>query len=185
MKLKKVLLYTTLSFCFLGCLTGCASEKIVEDDVDKKEEEKVEANCTITECIKQIEPSNSVEEINTIMGFEGKKSDYSEDTTWKLDDKNWITLKYAGESPILQATIDKDSIKNEDVKLPSSTELKKMLNNGSFTYKELVEKLGGVEGTLNSKTTSSVSYIWVNKSKQTLSATFNNKSGKCTIASYR
>lgn len=182
MKLKRMLAYAVISLCVIECLTGCASDKKTEEN---QKEEVVQGNCVVTECIKQIDTSNSIEEINTILGFEGTKSDYSEEYTWKLSDKNWITLKYAGDSPILQATIDKETIKNETIKFPSSTELKEMLNNGSFTYEELVDKLGGIEGTLSSKTTSSVGYIWVNKHNQVLSATFNNKSGKCTIASFR
>ncbi len=182
MNLKRNLIWTMLSLCALGLITGCASEEVVEE---KKEEETPKGNCVVTDCIKQIETSNSVEEINDIIGFEGTKSDYSEERTWKLDSKNWITLKYAGESPILQATIDKDKIKNENIKLPTSSELQTMLNNGSFTYEELVDKLNGIEGILDSKTTKSVGYIWVDKNKRVLSATFNNESGKCTIASFR
>lgn len=182
MKLRKFLQCTIISFCVIGLLTGCTNEKEVEE---KKKEDVVKGNCVVTECIKQLETSNSVEEINAVIGFEGTKSEYSDDYTWKLSDKNWITLKYAGTSPILQATIDKESIKNEAITLPKATELREMLNNGSFTYEELVEKVGGVEGTLDSKTTSSKGYIWVDKHNQTLSATFNNESGKCTIASYR
>ncbi len=183
MDLKKFLVCTIISLCTTLCFTGCTSDN---DDVEeKKEEEVVKGNCVVTECIKQLDTSNSVEEINSIIGFEGTKSDYSEERTWKLSDKNWITLKYAGDSPILQATIDKESIKNENVKFPLSSELKEMLNNGSFTYEELVDKLDGIEGTLDSKTTKSVGYIWVDKNNRVLSATFNNESGKCTIASFR
>lgn len=96
-----------------------------------------------------------------------------------------ITLKYAGDSPILQATIDKESVKNENIKLPKSSELQEMLNNGSFTYEELVVKLDGIEDNLSNKTTGSVGYIWVDKNNRFLSATFNNESGKCAIASFR
>ena len=59
-----------------------------------------------------------------------------------------------------------------------------MLNNGSFTYEELVEKVGG-EGTLTSISADSVIYTWVDKHEQRLSATFNKDTGKCSIASYR
>lgn len=182
MNLKKNLIWSMISLCAIGCFTGCTSDNA---EVEDKKEEETKGNCVVTECIKQLEPANSVEEINDIVGFEGTKSDYSDERTWKLDSKNWITLKYAGDSPILQATIDKESIKNENIKLPKSSELQEMLNNGSFTYEELVAKLDGIEGTLSSKTTGSVGYIWVDKSNRVLSATFNNESGKCTIASFR
>lgn len=175
MKLRKILVCTIVSLC----ITGCASEQMEE-----KKEETPKGNCVVTECIKQLEVTNTVEEINSIIGFEGEKNEYSNDYTWELDSKNWITLKSAGESPIIQATIDKDTLKQEELSFPTSSKLQEDLNNGSFTYHELVEKLGGIEGTLAGKTSSSVSYIWVNKSKQTLRATFNSKSEKCTIASF-
>lgn len=183
MKLKKIFTYSIISLFTISCVVGCSNS--ANEVEEEKQKEEVKGNCVVTECIKQLETSNTVEEINEIIGFVGTKSDYSEERTWKLDSKNWITLKYAGGNPILQATIDKESIKNENIKLPLSSELREMLNNGSFTYEELVEKVGGVEGTLSSKTSSSVSYMWVDKHNQVLSATFNNESGKCTIASYR
>lgn len=109
----------------------------------------------------------------------------SSDPMWKFDSKNWISFKsYSENSITIQATIDKESLKNEDIKLPLSSDLQKDLNNGSFTYEELAEKIGG-EGTLTSISENSRIYTWVDKSSQRLSATFNNKSGKCTIASYR
>ncbi len=182
MKLKKIFANSIIGLFTISCIVGCSS---TNNEAEEQKKEEVKGNCVVTECIKQLEASNSVEEINNIIGFEGTKSEYSEERTWKLDSKNWITLKYAGESPILQATIDKESIKNDNIKLPLSSELQEMLNNGSFTYEELVEKVGGVEGTLSSKTTSSVSYMWVDKHNQVMRATFNNESGKCTIVSYR
>ena len=182
MKFKKGFMFMTVVLLTISFTIGCSNNKKVEE---KPQEEETKGKCVVTECIKQLETTNTIEEINEIIGFEGTKSEYSEEYTWKLNSKNYIMLKYAGDSPILQATIDKETIKNENVKLPLSSELREMLNNGSFTYEELVEKLGGIEGVLNSKTSSSVGYIWVDKHNQALSATFNNKTGKCTIASYR
>lgn len=140
-------------------------------------------NYDVIEAMKHIEVTNTVEEINEILGFEGETSEFSGDTTWKIDSKNWITLKKGANSPIIQATIDKESIKNDKVTLPSRTELQELLNKG-ITYEELVEKLGA-EGILESKTNGSVGYIWADKNGQRLGATINNESGKCTVASYR
>lgn len=140
-------------------------------------------NYDVIEAIKHIEVTNTIEEINEILGFEGETSEFSGDCTWKIDSKNWITLKKGVDSPILQATIDKESIKNDNVTLPSQKELQELLNKG-MTYEELVEKLGA-EGTLESKTSTSIGYIWADKNGQRLGATINNESGKCTVASYR
>lgn len=178
--MKKKLLTVLLCGGFMFGLTGCSGE---EEGFDDKPQDEVKGNCAVTECMKQINTSNTVEEITNIIGVEVEES--GKEYTWRLDSKNYIKLKLQTGNPILQATIDKDTIKNDNINLLKASELQEMLNNGSFTYQELVEKLGGVEGILDSKTTNSVGYIWVNKSKITLSATFNNKTGKCTIASIR
>lgn len=186
---SKTILYIIAGVCAVGVIgliiIGIMDNNATPEPDTKTEEVFEQSNCTIEECIKQIEVANSVEEINKIIGFDGNKNDYSDDYTWKLDSKNWITRKNAGDSHIIQATIDKDSIKNESLSLPTSAELKKWLDDGSFTYEKLVEKLGGAKGTMSSKTSTSVGYTWVDKNSQTLSATFNNESKKCTVASIR
>ena len=182
MKLKKMMLRSMAVLCVLCLATGCSKEQQEE----KKEEKKVVSNCSIVECMKKIEATNTIEEINDIIGFESTTDAMiSSDPMWKFDSKNWISFKsYSENSITIQATIDKESLKNEDIKLPLSSDLQKDLNNGSFTYEELAEKIGG-EGTLTSISENSRIYTWIDKSSQRLSATFNNKSGKCTIASYR
>ena len=178
MKFRKIILGSLVTLCTLGFVTGCSEEKL-EDT--KKEEPK--GNCTVKECILKIEASSTKEDINKIIGFDGETSEFSGETTWKLDSKNWITLKPGTDSSIIQATIDKETLKDEKVKLPTSKELQELINEG-ITYQEMVEKLGA-EGTLSSKSSGSVSYIWADKNGQRLGATFNNKSGKCTVASFR
>ncbi len=181
MKLKKFTLgILTIAFAFLF-VTGCSKEELEEN-----KEEEVKSNCSIVECMKKIEISNTMEEINAIIGFESTvDAMIGSDLIWKFDSKNWISFKTYGENDItIQATIDKESIKDENIKLPSSSDLQKDLNNGSFTYEELVEKIGG-SGTLTSISKNSHIYTWVDKNSQRLSATFNNESGKCTIASFR
>ncbi len=136
--------------------------------------------------MKKIEVTNTMKEINDIIGFESTTdASIGSDPIWKFDSKNWISFKtYSNDNITIQATIDKESIKNDKIKLPLSSELQKNLNNGSFTYEELVAKIGG-EGTLTSISKGSRSYTWVDKTGQKLGATFNNESGKCTVASYR
>ena len=160
-------------------------EKENNQTVAQKGNESTEkkGNYDVIEAMKHIEATNTVEEINEILGFEGETSEFSGETTWKLDSKNWITLKPGTDSQILQATIDKESLKDDKVTLPAQKELQELLNNG-ITYEELVEKIGA-EGTMNSKTKGSVGYIWADKNGQRLGATINNESGKCTVASYR
>lgn len=182
MKLRNIALGFITILCVLCFTTGCSKE----NEVDEKEDEKVIGNCTIVECMKQLEPTHTMEDIDKIIGFASTTDAMiGSDPIWKFDSKNWISFVKSGEDDItIQATIDKESIKNEDVKLPSSSDLKKDLNNGSFTYEEFVKKVGG-EGTLTSISKGSRIYTWVEKNGQRLSATFNNKSGKCTIAIFR
>lgn len=169
-----------------ACTTGQGNGENANGDAADDTENDVAAQKQKAEetigYINQLEVTNTVEEINAIIGVEGTKSEYSEEYKWEIDDKNYIMLKFAGDSPILQATVNKEAVKNEDLSLPSASELQQMLNDGSFTYQELVEKMDGVEGYLSGKTSGSVSYSWVDKHNMKLSATFNNESGKCTIA---
>lgn len=178
--MKKTIAIAILFLCTLFFITGCTEEK-----TDEKTKEEVKGNCTIVECMKKIEPTNTIEEINDIIGFESTTDAMiGSDPIWKFDSKNWITFKNYNGDVTIQATIDKESLKNNEIKLPSASDLQKDLNNGSFTYEELVEKIGG-EGTLTSISKGSFSYTWVDKSSQRLGATFNKASGKCTVASYR
>lgn len=181
MRFKKMLSGSVIFFCALCLTAGCTEEKI-----DEKLKEEVKGNCTIVECMKKIEATNTMEEMNDIIGFESTTdATIGSDPIWKFDSKNWISYKtYGNDNITIQATIDKESIKDDKIKLPSSSDLQKNLNNGSFTYEELAEKVGG-EGTLTSISKGSLSYTWVDKSGQKLGATFNKESGKCTVASYR
>lgn len=148
-------------------------------------EQNPNAKVTITEAMQQIKPGSTQEEITEIIGFEPTTDAMiGSDPIWKFDSKNWISYKVYNDSVTIQATINKEDLKDENIKLPTATELQQKLNNGSFTYKELVEMVGG-EGTLTSISDGSMIYTWVDKHDQRLGATFNKETGKCTIASYR
>ena len=169
-------------------LVGCAKQN--NDGLQEEEKkEEVKGKCEVRECIKMLEVTNSVEEINEVIGFEAEKSEFSETYTWKLSSDNWITLNNTGTSPILQATIDKSNLKNEDNDFSVYNDIKKLLDKGkSVTYEALVEKLGGVDGTLAGKTSTSDRYIWVDKNERIFSATISNtgkNKGKCTIISLK
>jgi len=178
MQLKKLILSSIIMLCAICFITGCSEEKLEE-----KPKEAPKGNCTVVECMKKIEASNTTEEITAIIGFEPTVSEFSGEATWKLDSKNWITLKPFNDSQTIQATIDKESIKDENIKLPSQKELQELINKG-ITYEGLVEKLGA-EGTLESKSSGSTGYVWADKNGQRLGVSINNKSKKCTVASYR
>lgn len=187
MKMKKLICYLIIGVVSLGLVNGCSNSSTKMEVT--KEEEKVKSNCEIEECIKLIEPSNSIEEINEIIGFEAEKSEYSETYKWKLSDKTWIdaTPSSSDSSYSLSANFDKSKIKNDKADFSNFTDIKKSLEKGeSFTYEEMNEKVGGVEGILAGKTSTSKRYIWVNKNEQTFSATFSDtRDGKASIISLR
>lgn len=179
--MKKKIITVIFGIMVLSITAGCNQN--LKDDTTEKEE--VKGNCTIVECMKKINATNTKEEIDEIIGFETTTDAMiGSDPIWKFDSKNWISFKTSNGSTTIQATIDKESIKNDDINLPSSSDLQKDLNNGSFTYEELVEKVGG-DGTLTTISEGSLSYTWVDKNVQRLGATFNKKSGKCSVASFR
>ena len=190
MKNKTVVIVIAVIFIVILAILGfiALGEKDSSNvgDTNNKQQEVKGNYEDVVEAMKHIEPTNTVEEINDIIGFESTTDAMiGSDPIWKFDSKNWISFKTSGNDNItIQATIDKESIKNDNIKLPSSSDLQKDLNNGSFTYEELVQKIGG-EGILTSISKGSKSYTWVDKTGQRLGATFNNESGKCTVASYR
>ncbi len=149
-------------------------------------QEVANANYTIVETMQKVKPTNTQEEITEIVGFEPTvDAMIGSDPIWKFDKNNWISYKTSSDGKVtVQATIDKESLKDENIQFPSASDLQKDLNNGSFTYEELVKKVGG-EGTLTTVSTGSKSYTWVDKNGQKLGATFNGETGKCTVASYR
>lgn len=149
-------------------------------------QETPNANFTIIETMQKVKPTNTQEEITEIIGFEPTvDAMIGSDPIWKFDKKNWISYKVSSDGKAtIQATIDSDSLKNDNISLPSASDLQKDLDNGSFTYEELVEKIGD-EGALTTVSAGSKSYTWIDGNGQKMGATFNNESGKCTVASYR
>ena len=97
MKKSKLLVVTFMCMLSLFLVTGCAS-KTTKDEVkkdDTKETSKLKAKCSALECIKKIEPENTVEEVNEIVGVEGKlTSEEYNIYEYDLGNDEKITLKY-------------------------------------------------------------------------------------------
>lgn len=184
MNLKKIFLSLILGIFSVGIITGCDGSKKIEKE---QTTETSQGNCQVLDCIKQIEVTNSVKEINEIIGVEGEISDTSKNVKWKLNSKESITLTYAGEAPILQANYDRTTIKNEQNDFSSYSDIADKLKKGkTVTYEEIKEIVGGLDGTLEGKTSSSNSYAWVDKNGRVLRATIkNDKKKSCSIISLR
>lgn len=148
-------------------------------------------NCTVFECMGKIEATNTIAEINDIIGFEAKEKDKStEDSTskwvlyiWELTDNTSIEARYyeTTKSLYLEANYPSDMIKNDKVDLSRANEMKSKINQeGGLMYDEAKSMLGDVDGVLVKKDSSSNTYIWANKNGGNVTAHFN-KSGKCTF----
>lgn len=191
MKFKKIVYFMVASVFVLGLTTGCSSNgKKLEpskgkSDNTQKEEKK--GKCTIVECMKSIETTNSVEDINNIIGFEGEPvSEGSSTYIWRFSDTTKIEYTPSGGQGSISATIDRSTIKDKKVDFSKYDEIKTLLNSGtSLTYDEFKEKVGGVEGTIVGKSSLSKRYTWVNSQGGYLTASFSEKTGKCTIVTGR
>lgn len=182
---KKLLTILVGGILILGMATGCTEQK--ENEKLKNEvEEKSKGNCEAEECIKLIEPEMKVEEINEIIGFDGEKKDETDAYVWQLTEKSKIEVEYKDDLGTITATMDKDKIKSENLKLSTCYDIQNSIKNGTtFTYEEMVEKFEGIEGYLATKAPTFKRYIWV-KDNQTFGATFSDSlDGKCSIVSLR
>ena len=187
------------AFCLclsLALLTGCGSKKSEEKKEDKtsnkteeKQEEKSKGNCSVFECIKQLDPEGKLEDANKIIGFEGTVKTDAETYIvyeWKLTSDTSVTINFMKKYD--NATIDidfPDSMINEKADFSKWNDMKSKISKGTFTYDEFVESVGGVQGTLTKKSKSSETYRWVNSNNGYLSASFDSKNKKCSFASGR
>ncbi|MBR6073191.1 MAG: hypothetical protein IKP76_02585 [Bacilli bacterium] len=145
-------------------------------------------NCTVFECLNKIEATNTIEEINGIIGFEGRvKEESAEDSsskwklyTWELTEDTSIEAKrYEDTKSIyLEAKYPNDLVKQDQVDLSKANDLKAKVNKGAY-YDEIKADLGNVDGILVKKDSYSKTYIWANKNGGKLTANFN-KDNKCT-----
>lgn len=181
MKIKKLLCAMMIGLS-LVCFTGCQEQ---EQKQEEKEEEIVKGNCDVKECIKLLNATDSIEKMNEVIGFEAEKD--GEDYKWQITKKTSLTAKKSGDNYILQTTMIKEELASEEVDFGVYSELKELLDKGtSFTYEEAVKKLNGVEGVLSSKTSTSESYMWVDKHNRVFRATFSNTiNKKCSIMSLK
>ncbi len=101
------------------------------DNPDTISEQNPNAKVTIIEAMQKIKPSSTQEEITELVGFEPTTDAMiGSDPIWKFDSKNWISYKAYNDSVTIQATIDKEDLKDENITLPTATELQSMLNKG-------------------------------------------------------
>ena len=128
--------------------------------------------------------------MNKIIGFDAEKkneSDISTSYSWELNKDSSIDAnisKSDGTATIRIWYRTKDVTKRTD--FSNWDEIKKRLNSSEgLYYDDFVKLMGGVEGVLTEKSSSSLTYKWYNKEDGYLFAYFDAKTKKCTLASGR
>lgn len=165
---------------FLILITGCSSN--VNNDLNSLLTSK--GKCSAFECINNIEPTNTVEEINNIIGIIGQLTDEKYNKYyWELSDDSGIEVTYySGDTGTISVDFDNEVLKNEKVDFSKYDEIKSQLDSGqSLTYDEFVTKVGGVQGILIEKSEYNKVFIWVANDDSYLKATFSESTGKCTF----
>lgn len=185
--MKKFLLSVTVCLLAIISVTGCGKEttKKIKDNNQKKVEEKekkLKAKCSAVECIKKIEPENTVEEVNEIIGVDGvltnKDYNYYE---YDLGNDEKITLKYyKGTTATIEADFDKNSVADKKVDLSKLNELKPKVQAG-ISYDNFKKEIGNVDGVLVEKSQTTRRYMWVSKKGGNVRAAFRTKDNMCTF----
>lgn len=187
MKAKKILMALLV---VIGCgtlLTGCGAkeENNGSGSEPKASAQKSKGKCDLFECMKKIENATSIEDVNEVIGFEGVKQDGTSETTtkyeWELTDDTSIEVsEYKSSSSTsitsITANYEYDNIKNSKVDLTKLDELKSRINStDGLYYDDVKEILGGVDGELESISSYSKKYVWVNENGGYVHASFNLK----------
>lgn len=183
--MKKKIFSLISGFLILTILTGCNNNSTVENNNDSnKGTLNTKGNCIAVECIKKINPENTVEEINNIIGFEGKLTDEKYNKYyWELTDDTGVEVSYySGTKGTIRIYYDRDSLANKKVDFSRYDELKPKINEG-ISYKDFIAYIGGVEGTIIEKSSYSTKYVWVDEDGSYLNGSFSSSSGNCTLAS--
>ena len=170
----------------VGDVSSKASESSSEDMNSSGMETK--GNYDVFECIQKINPDNTLAEINEIIGFEGEDISSKGDGKvyyWQLTEDTGVQVQFF-DSGNAEIGIDfkNKSIANAKNDFSKFSEIKEKLDAGEkLTYDEFVKIIGGVEGVLEKKSTTTNGYTWVDKNGGYLIAQFDAETMECKIAS--
>lgn len=191
MKRKQLLQIFLVVLCLvLGMvsLAGCGTKQESQNNgAEKKVPEEISK---AFEYIKDIELTSKVEDINEKVGVESTNEKVDKDTkyTWKLSDNASLiaTAKEEGGIYSLAVEVKEDYLKDDNVDFSKYSEISAVLKAGdTITYDQVKEKLGGAEGNMIEKNSTTTVYEWVNNEGGFLKATFSNSNGRCTLVSGR
>ena len=191
--MKKTLMSVLLIIMLVGgmfTLTACNNNNSSEQQAGQTNDApKSGKNNKVYELIEKLEPTNTIEEANKIVGFDAKLTDekyYIYEYDFGGDYK--LILKYYsanGKTADIEMKYNRDDLRDEKVTLKNAPDLKKRLQNREkITYDQFKEAVGGVDGTLTGKTKYTKGYIWVTKDGGYISTTFNARDNTCSYFAY-
>lgn len=191
--MKKNLLSALLIIMLVGgmfALTACNNNNTIEQIVENNNNTKNSGkNNRVYELIQKIEPTNTIEEINAIVGFDATLTDekyyiYEYD----FGDNYKLIVKYYSanaKTADIKMEYNRDDLRDEKVTLKNAKDLKTRLEGKEkITYDQFKEAVGGVDGTLTEKTNYTTNYVWVNKDGGYISATFATRDNTCSYFAY-
>lgn len=168
-------------------ITGCG-EKV--ENEQKIEEVQSKGKYDVFGCMEKLDATMTLEQMNEVIGFEGEKTSETDSYTvykWELTDDTGITSQF--HTKYNTATISANypnKMITEKADFSKWDEIKSKLNKREeITYDEFVKLVGGVQGKMDQKTSTSTTYKWLNNEGGYLSAYFDVKTNKCTMATGR
>lgn len=188
--MKKKILLGIILLMMIVTFTGCGAKKgDVNTNTGSKTatKQKIKGNCEVRECIKQLEVTDTLEQVNEKMGFEGKLDKEAETYTiykWEVTKDSYVEIQFSnvGKSTI-KIEFNEDEVANSNLDLSKFDEMKSIISKGDMTYEKFCEMVGNVEGTLVEKSSFSNKYLWYKSSANYLNGTFSASSNKCTFVS--
>ncbi len=189
--MKRSLLAILSAFLVVGLVTGCGAEKSENSSNNNSNEtttttQAAKGNCRALECIKQIQLDSKMEDVVTIMGFEGTlKDEKNQVYIWEITNDEDIKIQFFKEGvSVVTAEIDKDTQKNANVDFSRYSELKPKISSG-ITYDDFKSYIGNVDGTLIEKSSFSNKYVWVDANGGYLNGSFSTRGNTATFVSGR
>lgn len=183
--MKKKILTVMCGILLLEMLTGCGNNLSLKNDNGATDDvKKTKGNCTAVECIKEIKPEDTVEQINDTIGFEGELIDEEYNIYyWKLSETTGVKVAYySSDEGTISIDYDRKTLSNSKVDFSKYSELQPKIKEG-ITYNDFISYIGNVEGTIIEKSSYSTKYVWVSSDGSYLNGTFSSSSGNCTFAS--
>lgn len=164
-------------------MVGCGSSNDGGASGDDKSAKTTDISKYI-EIMDKLEPSNTVEEINKIIGKEGELEDEKYNSYyWELEDGVGIKASYySGKTATIKLECSNDLLSNSKVDLSKTKDLKEEMSEKTLYYDDFKDALGKVDGVVTEKGNSRKVYLWVDEKGGYLSATFD-EDNKCSFMS--